>query len=110
MLWFTNKKTKKAQEEKQREYEELIKKAHKIVDEKALEDEIARKEPFLDLKGLVQEEDGKIKIELDWDDNFIKKLKESGYTGASDDILIQKYLLELTKSISDDMSGDSDYE
>ena len=55
--------------------------------------------------------DGQIKIELDWDDNFIKHLRSNGYTGPDDDAIIQKYIIELTKQIAGDMKGKSnDYE
>lgn len=67
-------------------------------------------EPYVELTGIVESPNGEIKIALDWNDSFIKHLKSNGFTGADDDVIIQKYLLELTSMISDDMKGDSDYE
>lgn len=92
------------------ESNKILAEAEKIIEDKRIADEKLKEEPFLNLKGLVQQSDGKVKIELDWDDDFIQKLKQSGYTGADDNAIIQKYLLELTSLISEDMSGDSDYE
>ena len=40
-----------------------------------------------------------IKIELDWNDAFIKHLRENNITGTSDEQVIQKYLALLLKSV-----------
>lgn len=95
---------------KQLQDDKILLEAKQIIEDKKVADEKLKEEPFLNLKGLVQQPDGQIKIDLDWDDAFIQKLKECGYTGADENVIIQKYLLELTSSISEDMSGDSDYE
>lgn len=113
MFGYKSKSTKlkdklKAAEKKQNE--KILAKAQKIIDDKEKKDKVDAEEPFLNLKGLIQQADGKIKIELDWDDNFVKKLKEVGYTGPDENSIIQKYLLELTSGIADDMGGESDYE
>jgi len=95
---------------KQLKDDKILLEAKQIIEDKKIAEEKAKAEPFLNLKGLVQQSDGKIKIDLDWDDAFIKKLKESGYTGPDENAIIQKYLLELTSEIADDMGGDSEYE
>lgn len=66
--------------------------------------------PKVELKGIIAEPDGKIRVELDWDDEFIEHLRSNGYTGPDDNAIIQKYLLELTRTISDDLGGLNDYE
>jgi hypothetical protein len=110
MFGYKSKKEKldiKLQEE---ERERILEEAKRIIDDKKEAEEKLKEEPFLNLKGLVQQEDGKIKIELDWDDDFILKLRQSGYTGVDDNAIIQKYLLELTASVATDLSSGSDYE
>lgn len=47
-------------------------------------------------------EDGRIKIELDWDSNFIEYLRQAGYTGSEEQI-IQKYLVEQNRQVLGDM-------
>ena len=68
-------------------------------------------EPYIKILGLLEQSDGRIRLELDWDDAFITHLKSQGYTGVDDNALIQRYIAELTAMVTDEMKGDSsDYE
>lgn len=88
----------------------LLTDAKKIVDDAKEKERLAKIEPSVILKGLIQQPDGTIKIELDWDDEFITHLKKNGYTGADDNAIIQKYILELTDLIANDLSDGTEYE
>ena len=70
-----------------------------------------KKEPFVKIVGILEEANGKIRLELDWDDAFIQHLKANGYTGVDDSAIIQRYIAELTAMVTAEMQGDSnDYE
>jgi len=69
------------------------------------------KEPYVKITGLLEQSDGRIRLELDWDDAFIRHLKTNGYTGVDDNAIIQRYIAELTAMVTSEMQGDnSDYE
>lgn len=114
--WFKSKKT--IQQEQANA--EALKKAEEIIKEKEVADaleleqkeikEQAEKDAYIELKGIVEMPDGQIKIELDWGEGFITHLKQNGYTGVNDDAIIQKYILELSGMIAEDLGSDSDYE
>lgn len=59
--------------------------------------------PWVEVKGIVYDRKRGIKIELDWNDAFIKHLRDHGYKGADDDTIIQQYIAELAYSIAQDM-------
>lgn len=86
---------KKAIEEKKRE-EEL----------KQREDYVERRKasstPWVEIMG-VSEKDGRVKIELEWNDAFVKKLREAGYQGNEDRIM-QQYIAETAYSVANDLS------
>lgn len=79
-------------------------------EEKAREEEAAKMkasaEPWVEIKGIVQDPARGIKIELDWNDAFVKYLRQNGYTGADDDTVIQRYIAVLSKQVADDMAED----
>ena len=45
------------------------------------------------------DEEGRIALQLDWNDAFIKHLHAHGYRGQTDDILVQQWLANLDRSI-----------
>lgn len=72
-----------------------------------------RNEPYVNIVAIYEDREGsdsRIRIELDWNSQFIKKLKENGYTGVDEQAIIQRYIAELTSDIAKDLSGTSDYE
>jgi hypothetical protein len=78
-------------------------------EEAAREAEVAKmkesEEPWVEVKGMVQDPDKGIKIDLDWNDAFVKHLRENGYVGTSDDQVVQRYIAVLAKQVAEDMSG-----
>jgi len=79
-------------------------------EEKAREEEAAlmkaSEEPWVDIKGIVEDPEKGIKIELDWNDAFVKFLRENGYTGTDDETVIQRYVAVLAKQVAGDMAED----
>lgn len=64
-------------------------------------------EPWIDIRGYSQEVDGRLKIELDWNDAFIEQCKREGLSGSSDEQIIQKYLSLLTHNIDQQIQDQS---
>jgi len=79
-------------------------------EEKAREDEAAKMkasdEPWVIIKAMVPDTKKGIKVELDWNDAFIKHLRANGYTGPDDDTVIQRYVAVLSKQVAEDMADD----
>jgi hypothetical protein len=44
-------------------------------------------------------------MKLDWNDHFIVYLRTHGYTGASDETVVGKWLVDLYKHISDQLES-----
>lgn len=65
---------------------------------------IEREEPRLDVIHLGIEDDGNLKIELDWNKSFIEMLKKNGITGETEDDAIREYLARLTTEQTPDLS------
>lgn len=66
----------------------------------------ASNEPWVKVKGNVVDPEKGIKIELDWNDAFVKYLRSNGYKGADDDTVVQHYIAILSKQIADDLHRD----
>ncbi len=45
-----------------------------------------------------------IKIELDWNEEFVEYLKKNGYTGSSDESIVQKWLGQLYGQLITDIN------
>lgn len=45
-----------------------------------------------------------IKITLDWNDEFITYLKSNGYTGTADEVIIQKWLSDISKQVAENVA------
>jgi hypothetical protein len=66
---------------------------------------------YVELLSFKTDTDGQIKMELDWDGQFIDELKSVGYTGVDDDAIIQKYVANIARQVSQNMilaSGNSE--
>jgi hypothetical protein len=50
-----------------------------------------KRKGYFDMKWTIMR-DGRVRLETDWDDLFIKELREQGFTGSDDDQIIQKYI------------------
>lgn len=69
-------------------------------------------EPWMDIEAWDQDGTG-AKIELDWNDAFIKHLRHNGITGADDDQVVQKWIILLMEDMtmkSEDKNEDGDFE
>lgn len=62
---------------------------------------IDREEPRLEVLHLGIEEDGQLKIKLDWNKAFIDHLRKNGITGETEDEAIKEYLSRLTTETAD---------
>lgn len=71
---------------------------------KVLDELKSKEEPWVDIRGVVEDTKNGIKIELDWNDAFIKYLKTSGLDGPSDDIIVQRWLEMISMEISTDLA------
>jgi len=67
---------------------------------------IELEEPRLDVKHAGISEDGRIKMELDWNTAFIRHLADNGISAETEDEAIQIYLSMLTHSLGDDVTTD----
>lgn len=77
---------------------------------------IEREEPRLEVVHSGIDPDGKLRIELDWNQAFINLLKKNGIVGETEDEAIQEYLSrltptnELTNEMIDEAYGELDSE
>lgn len=62
---------------------------------------VDREEPRLEVVHLGIEEDGQLKIKLDWNKAFIDHLHKNGITGETEDEAIKAYLARLTTETAD---------
>lgn len=68
------------------------------------EDKKKSKEPWVQVIGEDIDPERGIKIELDWNDAFVKYLKQNGYTGTSDEAIVQKWLAHMYKHTMETMN------
>lgn len=70
-----------------------------------------REEPYVNVLEMgVNPEDAKAGyIELDWNDHFIKMLHDNGYTGKSDEDVVNKWFNDLCRTILFQERADLDY-
>lgn len=67
----------------------------------------ASSEPWVDIKGdMINTEEG-IRTELDWNDAFVKNLREEGITGADDEQVVQHWVALLLRDMADRMEDQS---
>lgn len=86
------KQIKKAEEQARKEEEERLKESD---------------EPWVDIRGKEDPKNkGVIKVEIDWNDAFIKLLRENGYRGVDDEAIMQHYLAVIAKRASEDLAED----
>lgn len=62
------------------------------------------KEPWVQVIGEHVDPKQGIRIELDWNDAFVDYLKRSGYTGTSDEAIVQKWLAHLYQHLMEKMN------
>ena len=69
-------------------------------------------EPRIEIIGSDYDPENGIKMTMDWNDAFIKQLKQSGYSGTSDEAVVQKWLQQVSQQVANRMNLDTtgDYE
>ena len=65
--------------------------------ELAAEKEEKNKESWVEIKGEVAKEG--LKMELDWNDEFIAYLRDNGIDGTDDEVVIQKWIAMLYQDL-----------
>lgn len=86
-------------------YDELSDKLTIVNTEKAAAE---ASEPLVSLTGSDIDGDGKVKIELDWNDEFIAQLRASGYQGTTDEVVVQKWLVHLANDINAKLTNNNE--
>jgi hypothetical protein len=71
---------------------------------------LAHEEPYLKVEHMgIDEETGKIKMKLDWNQAFVKLLRDNaGIVAENEEEAIQAYLLRLTMDVSEDLGFPSE--
>ena len=64
---------------------------------------IEQEEPRLDVTHSGITEDGRIKMNLDWNPSFIRHLADNGITAETEEEAVQQYLVLITNVVSQDM-------
>ena len=67
---------------------------------------IELEDPRLDVKHAGIDEDGRIKIELDWNTSFIKHLADNGIDAETEEEAVQLYLSMITQQSAHDITND----
>jgi hypothetical protein len=84
-----------------------------VIDEQQYDKKVAtiRKEPWVEVKKLeVNPEDAKAGyMELDWNDEFVAMLQENGYTGESDESVVNKWFNDVCRTVLMQEIEDQDY-
>lgn len=72
----------------------------------------ASPDPWVEIEGWVETEKG-VKVELEWNEPFVKFLREQGITGADEDQVVQKWIAllmkDLTSQMGEETQSDGDY-
>ena len=63
-------------------------------------------EPWVQVIGESVDPKQGIKIELDWNDAFVTYLRRNGYTGSSEETIVQKWLAHLYQHLIEKMNPD----
>jgi hypothetical protein len=73
--------------------------------------EKSSKEPWVSIVGESIDPEKGIKLELDWNDAFIKYLKANGYTGASEEMIVGKWMVDMHRHLAGKLNeGTKQYE
>ena len=73
--------------------------------------EKASKNPWVTIIGESVDPEKGIKLELDWNEAFIKYLKTNGYNGASEEMIVGKWMVDMHRHLAGKMNeGTKQYE
>lgn len=78
--------------------EQAVNETKKIL-EKERDEKRASKEPWVEVVGEKMDKEGMIELQLDWNTAFIHYLKQHGFRGQTDDIIVQQWLISLDKAM-----------
>ena len=67
-------------------------------------------DPWVDVRQIVDMKTGQIKIEMDWNDAFIKECRAQGLSGTTEEDVIRKYLAILTHNLDQQIMDESNTE
>lgn len=69
---------------------------------------------WVDVRQIVDQGSGQAKIEMDWNDAFIKECRENGISGTTDEDVVRKYLAILTynldQQIAEELKTETNFE
>lgn len=84
----------------QLENNQLNQQLQTMMNEQVIEEERRKSdEPWVNIRSANFDSEKGIKIELDWNEAFVKHLRASGIKGATDDIVVQKWLAFLYEDL-----------
>lgn len=49
------------------------------------------------------ESEERIRVDMDWDDEFVVYLKRHGFTGSTDEVIVHKYVATLYRNVLEDL-------
>lgn len=95
-------------EEQKKSYESIAQEFAKIKEQVTHEAKRNSNEPWANIDvGHDVNENGQVRVLMDWNTAFIDMLKKAGYTGRNDEEIFQKYLLTISSQYFDrDISRD----
>jgi len=87
-------RAERAEEKKDEEEAKAIK--DKAAEEaKAIKDQ----EPWVEIKGLLEDPKNGIRVDLDWNEAFVTYLRDNGITGVDEEIVVQKWITMLYRDL-----------
>lgn len=101
-----------AELKEERAMEEEERKMRQEEERKAHEEYVAKMksspDPWVEIVGWTETNDGGVNIELDWNDPFIKSLREAGITGSDEDQIVQKWITFIMSDIASKIEEDKE--
>ena len=71
-----------------------------IIPEEAPEEEIPEGTGNLTIKAITHDDQtGKVTVDMDWDNEFVEYLKRNGFTGATEESIVHKYVATLFQNM-----------
>lgn len=71
-----------------------------IIPEVEPEEEIPEGTGNLTIKAITHDDQtGKVTVDMDWDSEFVEYLKRNGFTGASEETIVHKYVATLFQNM-----------
>lgn len=67
-------------------------------------------EPWVDIKGVVDDPHKGIQIELDWNDAFVRYLRDNGLNAANDEAIVQLWLAMLHQDMLGEFTKGKNFE